>query len=108
MSKLPANRRCRRPFDLAAHLREYLPEPAGAAEVALQQRALACLMDEHRFRLTNRRMLEGMRAGTCPSRHGHLQLGALRAGARQVRDSPDLMGQQGLGPARSTANGRWQ
>ncbi|MCD1638173.1 acyl-CoA dehydrogenase family protein [Pseudomonas stutzeri] len=85
-------------FDLAAHLREYLPEPAGAAEVALQQRALACLMDEHAFHLTNRRMLEGMRAREDMS--GVMAISKL-VHSEQERDKfeilLDLMGQQGLG-----------
>ncbi|WP_395763564.1 acyl-CoA dehydrogenase family protein [Stutzerimonas balearica] len=85
-------------FDLAAHLREYLPEPACAAEVALQQRALACLMDEHAFRLTNRRMLEGMRAREDMS--GVMAISKL-VHSEQERDKfeilLDLMGQQGLG-----------
>jgi hypothetical protein len=85
-------------FDLQAHLHEYLPEPASAAEIALHQRTVSCLMNEHAFRLTTRRMLEGMRAGEDVS--GIMAISKL-VHSEQERDKfellLDLMGHRGLG-----------
>jgi alkylation response protein AidB-like acyl-CoA dehydrogenase len=85
-------------FDLLPHLRQYLPEPATPGEFALRQRTLACLMDEHAFRLTTRRMMEGMRAREDVS--GIMAISKL-VHSEQERDKfelmLDLMGHRGLG-----------
>lgn len=49
-------------FDMLEHLQRYLPAPQSPAEIVLQQRAVACLMEEQAFSLSNRRIMEGMRA----------------------------------------------
>ncbi|MDY3197462.1 MAG: acyl-CoA dehydrogenase family protein [Pseudomonadaceae bacterium] len=49
-------------FDLDEFLEKYLGDPQTPAETALQQRAIACLMQEEAFRLTNRRLFETLRA----------------------------------------------
>ena len=85
-------------FDLLAHIQDYLPEPATPGEYALQQSAVACLMDEHAFRLTNRRMLEGMRAREDVS--GIMAISKL-VHSEQEREKfellLELMGHRGLG-----------
>lgn len=49
-------------FDLDEYVKRCLPAPQDADEVALQQRAVACLMDEQAFSLTNRRMIDSLSA----------------------------------------------
>ena len=49
-------------FDLGELLQQYLAEPQTPAEIALQQRALACLMEEEAFSLSNRRLIDTLRA----------------------------------------------
>ena len=49
-------------FDLSEFLQQYLAEPQTPAEIALQQRALACLMEEEAFSLSNRRLIDTLRA----------------------------------------------
>lgn len=49
-------------FDLDEYLQRALPQPASADEVVLQQRAVACMMDEEAYSLTNRRMFESINA----------------------------------------------
>ena len=49
-------------FDLGMLLRQYLSEPQSVAETVLQQRAVACMMDEEAFSLTSRRIAETLRA----------------------------------------------
>jgi alkylation response protein AidB-like acyl-CoA dehydrogenase len=49
-------------FDLDEYLNRFMPDPAGSAEQALYGRAVACLMDEEAYRLTNQRIGDAMRA----------------------------------------------
>lgn len=49
-------------FDLGEFLQQYLASPQTPAEVVLQQRAVACLMEEEAFSLSNRRLAETLRA----------------------------------------------
>ncbi|SFU14124.1 acyl-CoA dehydrogenase family protein [Pseudomonas marincola] len=49
-------------FDLDEYLQRALPEPTTFEEVALHQRAVACMMDEEAYSLTNRRMADSMGA----------------------------------------------
>lgn len=49
-------------FDLGEFLQQYLDSPQTPAEIALQQRAMACLMEEEAFSLSNRRLAETLRA----------------------------------------------
>ena len=49
-------------FDLGEFLQQYLDSPQTPAEIALQQRAMACLMEEEAFSLSNRRLAEPLRA----------------------------------------------
>lgn len=49
-------------FDLDEYLTRCLPSPEGAAELALQQRAINCLMEEECYSLGNRRMVDAMSA----------------------------------------------
>ena len=48
-------------FDLGEFLQQYLDSPQTPAEIALQQRAMACLMEEEAFSLSNRRLAETLR-----------------------------------------------
>lgn len=49
-------------FDLADYLKRYLPSPIDSGELALHHKAVACLMDEQAYSLTNQRIAEHMRA----------------------------------------------
>ncbi|MCL5041311.1 MAG: acyl-CoA dehydrogenase family protein [Gammaproteobacteria bacterium] len=48
-------------FDLHTYLESFLSEPTTSADQALHQRAIACLMDEEAYSLTNRRIGDTMR-----------------------------------------------
>ncbi|AQZ96498.1 acyl-CoA dehydrogenase family protein [Halopseudomonas phragmitis] len=49
-------------FDLDEFLQRCLPQPTSADEVVLHQRAIACMMNEEAYSLTNRRMTDSLRA----------------------------------------------
>jgi hypothetical protein len=49
-------------FDLGMLVQQYLSAPQSVAEIALHQRAVACMMDEEAFSLTSRRIAETLRA----------------------------------------------
>ncbi|MCW8193203.1 acyl-CoA dehydrogenase [Proteobacteria bacterium 005FR1] len=85
-------------FDLLEYLRRYLPDASSPGEIALQQRAVSCLMEEHAFRLTHRRINETMRARQDAS--GLMAISKL-VHSEQERDKfevlLDVMGQRALG-----------
>ncbi|NBA98298.1 acyl-CoA dehydrogenase family protein [Pseudomonas sp. R5(2019)] len=85
-------------FDLAELLNQYLPTASTVADVVLRQRAVACLMDEHAYGLSNRRLAEAAKAGQDV---GGLMAISKLVHTEQERDKfellLDLMGHQGLG-----------
>jgi len=85
-------------FDLLTYCNAYLPNPQSAGEIALKQRAVACMMEAHTFALSNRRMTEAANAGQDIS--GLMAISKLvhtELERRKYELLLDMMGQRALG-----------